>query len=238
MNQFASAFEKPRPPYLRFEKRPVERRDIAGNVTFVDVDYVLITQPGGKDTLEKVWSEWFPYIERLARDGIYPAEWLPLFRERYADWQKGQASPVHGTDIKNWPAVTPAEVKILQLVGLLAVEDVASMNEEVISRCGMGGRALKQKALDWLAGKEGASLTNQLAAKQAEIDRLTIRVNELSAAVSQMQGRLQQQAITSVQAIASSRPSLESRLEAAQASLGPTVRDDDVVADAIGEVLG
>lgn len=242
MTSFSSAFDKPRPPYLRFEKRPIERRDEAGNISYVDVDYVLITQPGGKDTLEKIWKEWFPYIESLARQGAYPADWIPIFREAYGAWERGQSAPVRGTPVINWPAATPAEVKMLTMLGILAVEDVAEMNEEVIARVGMGARALRQKAQAWLAGKDGASLANQLTAKQAEIDRANMRISELETALGALSKRLDALQTTSqapgIAAIVQQRGNLESRLAEAQARLGPVERDDDAVSDAIGEVLG
>ena len=239
MTSFSSAFDKPRPPYIRFEKRPVERRDAAGNVSYIDVDYALITQPGGKDTIEKIWKEWLPFVEGLARQGAYPAEWLPIFREAYSAWEAGQAAPVLGTPVINWPAATPAEVKMLTMLGILAVEDVAEMNEEVITRVGMGARALRQKAKDWIASKADASLVNQLAAKQAEIDRATMRIGELEAALNAVTKRLDAMQMPSgVTAVIQQRGRLEDRLASEQAKLGATPRDEDAVADAIGEVLG
>lgn len=241
MTSFNSAFEKPRPPYIRFEKRPIERRDAAGNVTYVDIDYALITQPGGKDTIEKIWKEWFPYVEGLARQGAYPAEWIPIFREAYGAWERGQTAPVRGTPVTNWPAATPAEVKMLTMLGILAVEDVAEMNEEVIARVGMGARALRQKAKDWVAAKEDASLVNQLSAKQAEIDRANVRISELEVALKAVTSRLdsmQSAPAAGLQALVQQRGRLEERLANEQAKLGPAPRDEDDINDAIGEVLG
>lgn len=52
-----------------------------------------------------------------------------------------------GTDIRNWPVVSPAQIKNLFELHVHTIEDLAAANEEVISGIGMGGRMLKQKPL-------------------------------------------------------------------------------------------
>ena len=166
-----------RPPYVVFEVRAEEDRNAtieAGHFVARDVDYALITPAGSKDCTERIVSEWFEKLENDVRDGRFPREWLTAYRGVYKDFKEGRETPLTGTAITGWPVVSPAQVKNLLQLQIRTVEDLATANEEVIARFGMGGRALKQKAIDWLAsaGNSG-KVTEELAAlRQANADML------------------------------------------------------------------
>ena len=77
-----------------------------------------------------------------------------------------------------------------------SVEDLASANEEVLARIGMGGRALKQRAIDWLtsAGSTGKASEELSALKasnenlQARNEQLETQLRELAAKVEALSG--------------------------------------------------
>lgn len=163
-------------PFVSFETREVEDREksvVTGNYVCRDVDIACVTPPGSKDQLECVVADWFPMLEKEVKDGRFPAEWLRQLKEGYKAWKEGRELPIEGTPIANWPILSPAQVKMLQSIHIRSVEELAVANETTLSAMGMGGRALKQRAVDWLEAKNGTgALGARLEALTAEVVNL------------------------------------------------------------------
>lgn len=160
--------QEARPPYVTFELRAVEDRaeTIAkGHPVYRDVAFAYITPQGSKDRIEQVVTEWFVKLERQVQDGRFQRSWLTHYQNAFKAWQDGQEIPESGTPVKNWPSATPAQIKVLLELRVRTVEDLAQANEETISRLGMGGRALKQRAVDWLT--QAANTGTSVAAMEA-----------------------------------------------------------------------
>lgn len=190
MPQIAEA----RPPYVVFELQAVEDREAsiaAGHYVAKDVAYAIVTPAGSKDRIERVAEEWLKQIAEQAQEGRFPSEWVAGYRNKFAEWKAGNEPVLDGTDIRNWPAASPAAVKSLLQAHVRTVEDLAVANEETISRIGMGGRALKAKAVEWLAsardtGKQAEAL-QALKTENAELrtrnDSLQAQLKDLAAKV-------------------------------------------------------
>lgn len=183
-----------RPPYVRFEVRAEEDRQAsldAGHYVGKDIHYALITPMGSKDCIERKVDEWFDKLKQDVSEGRCPKEWYNGFKEAYKEWCEGREIPVNGTPISDWPPLSPSQVKTLLSLQVRTVEDLAAANEEVIGRIGMGGRALKQRAIDWLTsagstGKASGELTALKVANenlQARNDQLEAQVKELATKV-------------------------------------------------------
>lgn len=152
-----------KPPYVTFEYRSVASRDATGMPTFRDVAFAIITPAGSKDRIEKIAEEWLSHIQAESRvthpgeEPRFPPAWARHYTQSYEAWRSGQELPVDGTAIKNWPVLTPAQVKTLLHLNVITVEQLAQANEETILRIGMGGRALVAQAKDFLASRSGPS---------------------------------------------------------------------------------
>lgn len=172
-----------RPPYIRFEIRAITRQRPAtegGGLYFVDKDYVLITPHGSKDCIEKVAEEYFPYLREQVRQQMFDPRWLEAYEAAYRAWKADQPMPVNGTPIRNWPAASPAEVKNLLNHSVLAVEDLAQANEELLARLGMGARSLKQRAVDWVtANTNTAPIVAQMEAMRQSMAGLQARLDDV-----------------------------------------------------------
>lgn len=188
-----------RPPFVRFEVRAEEDRQAsleAGHYVGRDVHYALITPMGSKDCIERKADEWFDKLKQDVAEGRCPREWLAAFKEIYKEWCEGREAPVNGTPITDWPPVSPSQVKTLLSLHVRTVEDLAAANEEVLSRIGMGGRALKQRAVDWLtsasstgvASGEITALKAQNENLQARNEQLETQLKELAAKVDALTG--------------------------------------------------
>ena len=193
-----------KPPYVVFEYRPVEDRDAtiaAGSPQYVDVAYATITSAGSKDNVVRPVKEWFAMLRKEVQQERFPANWLKHYEQAFEHFEKGEEMPVNGTPVKLWPPASPAQIKQLTDLHVLTVEQLAEGNEQLIASLGMGGRALVQKAKDYLASakehgtvvleletvrrdleaanEEKASMKEQLNAQQAQIDALTTAMQQM-----------------------------------------------------------
>lgn len=165
-------------PWVMFERRGVEDRAATiaeGRYVAKDVDYVLVTPHGSKDQFEIVAEEWFAAKERDVREGRFSGEWLKAYKRGYAEWKEGREIPLEGTPVINWPVLSPAQVRMLQDLHVLTVEVLANANEELIKRLGMGGRALVQKAKDFLAQTDKGKVAEEMGAMRARLEALELQ---------------------------------------------------------------
>jgi hypothetical protein len=178
-----------RPPYVQFEVRAEEDREAsvaAGHFVAKDVVYALITPAGSKDVVERVAEDWLAQLAEQVKAGRSDPLWLRHYTETYKMWKEGQEVPTAGTPLKNWPGVSPAQFKALQHANLRTVEDVAAMNEEAITRVGMGGRALKDRAAAFLEAASGPGKVGE------EVAALRVKNAELAANLADVQKTLAQ----------------------------------------------
>lgn len=206
-----------RPPFVRFERRAQVRRQAGppagdGSVYYVDVDFAIITPMGTKEVVEKPVKDWFAYLQQMINMRRYNPAWLQGFKDRYEAWTKQQDLPPDGFPVANWPAATASEIRKLRELHILTVEDLAALPEEGIARLGMGGRSLKQRAMDWVTGsKDTAPLISKLDSLTVTVAQLSQRVEELTKENTALKGAQQ-----SRESAPAPRESLESRLEAAR----------------------
>lgn len=182
-----------RPPYVRFESRAVEDRSNPDTTVkaFRDVDYALVTPMGSKDVAEKVVADWFQHLREQVQQGRFKAEWLMAFEGAYKAWKNDQEPPVDGLRLRDWPGITPAQIKTLTELRFRSVEDLAAANEETIHRLGMGGRALVQKAQDWLkASKDMAPTLEELSRLRVANEDQARQLSEALAAIGQLQAQV------------------------------------------------
>lgn len=175
-----------RPPFVTFEKRAVpdhvKTQELGRRVT-KDVDFAIIMQPGSRDQVERIATDWLGMIKQKNLDAspdAYPDEWVRGFHEKFKAWKDGQEMPLDGTSVKEWPLLSPAQAANFIALNILTIEDVAAMTEDALGRYGMGGRELRDKAREWLTKQEVAStlaieneeLKHQLADLSARLANL------------------------------------------------------------------
>lgn len=186
------SIQEGRPAYVVFETHAEEDRQAtldAGHYVPKDVDYAFITPQGSKDRIPRQVQDWFANLEGEVQSGRLPEAWLASYKAKYKAWKEGSALPESGTPVVNWPAISPGQVKALQAAHLLTLEDLAVANEQAIAQLGMGGRQLKQRAIDWLAAaKDTGKVAEEISALKAQNTdlaennaRLATQLQELSA---------------------------------------------------------
>ncbi len=169
-----------KPPFVMFETKVEEDRAASmekGIFVGKDVDYAIITPACSKDRIVRQADEWLANLQDQVSQERFPADWLRYYKSMHKAWKEGQELPLEGTPIKTWAAVSPAMRESLLELRVRTVEELAIANEETMNRIGMGSRALKQQAVDWLAKADhGAEAVKAL---QAENETLKSQMLEM-----------------------------------------------------------
>lgn len=172
-----------RPPYVRFERRPIEDKQASiaqGRYVAKDVDFALVTPTYSKDCVEYKIERWLENAEKNVRDGRIPPAWLEKWKEALRMWKNGQEMPLNGTAIRGWGLISPAQQETLIRMNCLTVEDLAVINDEGMRRIGMGALELKNKAMNWLQTMDShGPIASQMTALQTENKNLKVELEGL-----------------------------------------------------------
>lgn len=158
------------PPYVEFHRvakdDPVRSVELGHRVT-KDVDMAYVMQRGSIDQRVIKADDWLASIKRKMLEGApdaFSEEIVAFLHKKYDAWKAGHEAPLLGTSVKEWPILSPAQAENFIALHVMTIEDVAEMTEEAMGRFGMGCRDLREKAREWLSGKEIA----QMAIKENE----------------------------------------------------------------------
>lgn len=196
MNVGESLDKEERPAYVQFETRAVENKQETlkqGHYVGRDVDFVLVTLPGGRDIYESKVDPWFDNKERQARNGRVDPAHLDYYHRAYKAWKEGQEIPVDGTPVKGWGLVSPMQEKTILMAGIKTIEDLAASNDEALRRLGMGGRDLVNKAKSWLSSvSDHGKVAMENAALKKENENLRTTVESLEEKVNFLMHKMDQ----------------------------------------------
>ena len=199
MNVGESLDKEDRPNYVQFETRAVENKVETlkqGHYIGKEIDFVLVTLPGGRDVYESKVEPWFEKKEQQALNGRLDPEHLSYYKRAYKSWKEGQEIPIEGTPVRGWGVVSPVQEKTILMAGIKTVEDLAASNDESLRRLGMGGRDLVNKAKSWLSSVSDhgkVAMENAALKKDNEILKTTVasleeKVNYLMQDLEEKQG--------------------------------------------------
>jgi hypothetical protein len=183
-----------RPPYVKFEVRPVEDRaasETNGFYSTKDVDFVVIQRPGDRDTVEKEALQWLKEMKEKGRNGLIPPTWYPAYDAAYKAYKEDTELPLNGVPLKTWPVLAPSQINQLIGAGIRTVEDLANMPDGDLSRVIIGGISLKQKAVTWLESAKGlGTMVEKLTAAQTQINDLANTVQAQAAEITKLRAQL------------------------------------------------
>ncbi|MEM7318833.1 MAG: hypothetical protein AAF408_07400, partial [Pseudomonadota bacterium] len=90
--------------------------------------------------------------------------------------------PQDGTPLTAWPALNADQVNAFRAASIPSVEDVAAMNDVIMSRVGLPGiMQLKQLAGEFLAAREVVDFAAERAAMQAQMEALQEQIEGMKA---------------------------------------------------------
>jgi hypothetical protein len=177
--------------YVEFELRPEEDREetiAQGMPVFKDVEFAMITMPGGGLVVDKPINEALLNEWKHGDNRRKPPS--PFAHRAYEAWKEGREAPVNGTDLKNWPGVTPAQLKTCQNATVRTIEDLAAANADTIRKLGMGGVAMMEKAKAYLASANQNKTSEEVSALLVKLEALSDTVKRKDEQISDLLERL------------------------------------------------
>ena len=177
--------------YVEFELRPEEDREETisqGMPVFKDVEFAMITMPGGGLVVDKPINEALLHEWKNGDNRRKPPS--PFAFRAYEAWKEGREAPVNGTDLKNWPGVTPAQLKTCQNATVRTIEDLAAANADTIRKLGMGGVAMMEKAKAYLASANQNKTSEEVSALMVKLEALSDTVKRKDEQISDLLERL------------------------------------------------
>jgi hypothetical protein len=110
---------------------------------------------------------------------------IARFPEQYNSWKsKKSGSHIVGMPLSRWPMATPGLIKELEFLNIYSVEDLAAVSDGNIQNV-TDGRAIREKAVAWLASAKDGAAAMRYAAENA---RLREEMAELRKAILSMGG--------------------------------------------------
>lgn len=165
----------------RFYLRPVEQAHktaTEGRPIFEDVEFVEIIIPGNRGAVH---------------DTMVRAEHRERWPREYAAFKAGQALPVEGTPLEEWPAVTRSQVEELRHFNIRTVEQLAALSDDALNRVvPMGGFSLREKAQRFLEHAASLAPMEALAAKhEADAAKLAAMEEQIRQLTEQLKAQSQ-----------------------------------------------
>jgi hypothetical protein len=194
MVDFRPIENEERPCYIEFELQAEEDRNATiaqGMPVFRDVEIAHLTPPGNQGTLvlqKRITPQQLDEWRHGDRGRKRP---VPYYIQAYEAWKSGLDIPANGLDIKNWPGVTPAQLRTCQEAGVRTVEDLSTANADTIRKLGMGGLALIAKATVYLENAETNKAAEEISALNVKIDALEDLIEKQSEQIAAMMDDLE-----------------------------------------------
>lgn len=191
-----SVFDK-RPPYVRFEEREMglnaEATAAAGRPIPKVVIMACVTNAGSKDCFEKIAEEWIEDKHKQALNGLFPLEWVTLFRAQFEAFKQGHELPREGTPIKTWAMCSREAATRLIAGGITTVEDLAEFPDSNLNVIGMDGRYLRDMARGWInEAKDKGANAKALADANVKIGTLEETVKRQAERMERLEARLEE----------------------------------------------
>jgi hypothetical protein len=151
----------------------------AGRPVFEDREMVRIIIPGDRRSMvvEIVGDE---HRQRWPRE--------------YEAFKAGQAAPLDGTALADWPQISRARVEELAYFHIRTVEQFASLSDDKLQSLGMGAREERERAKVFLeVARHGTAPLSRLLARveqaEADVARLTRDLTAANAEIAALKAR-------------------------------------------------
>lgn len=113
--------------------------------------------------------------------------WLGI-RGAYEAWKMGQETPVDGTPLDAWPALTRVQVEAFRAAQYRTIEDVAEITDGQLGRVRLPDmRQIRDKARTYMAAKQSsAAVEAQMADRDKKMEQMEAELAEARAALQRL----------------------------------------------------
>lgn len=150
----------------RFYMQAVENKaksELEGRPVFDEREMVEIRIPG----------------DRLATHVNYVLdEHKQRWPDHYAAFKRGEARAASGTPLEHWPIMTTGRVASLKALGVLSVEELSNLPDNMLGSLGMGARELREQARAYLAAAHDGAAASRAAAENADLRAQMLRMQQ------------------------------------------------------------
>lgn len=160
--------------YVQFYMEAVKDEEATiseGRPIYSDREYIKIIPVGDKNTV---------ICEPVSEE--HKMRWP----HQYAAFKNQQTQPQVGTPLEEWPPLSKSQVLTFKGANVHTVEQLASVSDGNLTNLGMGSRALRDKAIAYMANAKDNSglmaMQEQLNAAQKQIEALTNQLTGFKAA--------------------------------------------------------
>lgn len=89
--------------------------------------------------------------------------------DHYSAFKRGEARAASGTPLEHWPQMTTGRVASLKALGVLSVEELSNLPDNMLPSLGMGARELREQARAYLAAAQDGAAASRAAAENADL---------------------------------------------------------------------
>jgi hypothetical protein len=178
------------PPFIKFFTEEVEDRTAsleAGYYVAKAVPMALLTPAGGRDSVAKPITELLKLWQDRAQHGQQPIEWYNYLKQAYDAWSSGNEIPESGTPILTFLGFSPQQRAALINANVRTVEQCAEMNEDTLAKIGMGGREMKDRAIQALSSADKNAAEN--VALKAKIEEQGETIKAMQEQLKELSGK-------------------------------------------------
>jgi hypothetical protein len=175
-------------PFIRFVAEEVEDRNESiekGYYVSKTIHMANVIPAGGRDGISKPIEELIALWKQKGQHGHQPMEWHDQLVRSYNAWKEGNELPEIGTPVMTFLPFSPAQRSALLAANIRTIEQCAEMNEDTMSRVGMGARELKDRAKQALSTADKTAAENLILKAKVEeqesaLKSLQEQINALS----------------------------------------------------------
>lgn len=162
--------------HMQIKRDPAQSR-AEGRDIHVEVPYARIQHVGDRNSIyDQPAHDKFQFVADphegsrwLSAVDMFPDEWRAFMAGQHSD-------PVSGTRIEEFPGISRARAEDLKSLGIRTVENLAALSDAVVSKLGMDGGRLREKARNYI----------DAASASAEVDRAADRIAALERRIEQL----------------------------------------------------
>lgn len=156
----------------------------AGRPIYDEIEVCQITSAGNKQTMWVMPAHDFTggFVDDPLTGLAEQQTYAQKYNKQYLAFKDGNAQVQNGTPLEALPFLTPAKVLELKALHIHTAESLAAIDGQPIKQLGIGGRDLKDKAVEYLENATGpAALAIQQETNRKLLDQMEKMQAQLNA---------------------------------------------------------